>query len=169
MRLITRLRRAPARSSALTLPVGTSAPSITGRVRGVLTLPVPVEWSQRVLPAGGYVFVVSSAPSRSWVYLQGNEDVSVFFAAANEPAAGAPRSEIGLLYDGRRYHVRSLTLRESGRTLLFDVRSTEPHEPGEKHWPGVLYILLQPFVEGGAQPANPASHPNSTSDSWRPR
>jgi hypothetical protein len=160
MRLITKLRRAPARSSALVLPVLASAPSVTGRVKGVLTLPVPVEWSQRVLPAGGYVFVVSPAPSRSWVYLQGNEDASVFFAAANEPASGAPRSEIALLYDGRRYHVRSLTLRESGRTLLFDVQRAEPAEPGEKRWPGVLYVLLQPFVE---------PHPNSTSDPWRPR
>jgi hypothetical protein len=148
MRLITKLRRAPARSSALVLPVRSSGPSITGRVMGGLTLPVPVEWSQRVLPAGGYVFVVSSAPSPSWVYVRGNEGASVFFAAASEPAAGAPRSEIGLLYDGGHHHVRSLTLREAGTTLLFDVRRPEPAEQGEPRWPGVLYVLLRPLVEG---------------------
>jgi hypothetical protein len=40
------------------------------------------------------------------------------------------------------------------------VQRPEPAEPGEKRWPGVLYVLLQPFVE---------PHPNSTSDPWRPR
>jgi hypothetical protein len=148
MRLITKLRRAPTRSSALVVPVGASAPSITGRVMGMLTLPVPVEWSQCVLPAGRYVFVVSSAPSPSWVYVRGNEDASVFYAVASEPAAGASRSQIGLLYDGRHYHVRSLTLRETGTTLLFGVRRPEPAGQGEKRWPGVLYVLLQPLVEG---------------------
>jgi hypothetical protein len=136
-------------------------------VRGALNLPVPVEWSQRPLAAGRYVFVVSSAPSRSWVYVEGHEDASVFFAAANQPAP-APRSEIGLLYDGRDYHVRSLTLRETGTTLLFDVQSTEPAEPLEKRRPGVLYVLLQPFG-GTAQASHHESSPHSTSHSWRSR
>ena len=151
MRLITKLRRAPARSSALVVPVGASAPSVTGRVMGVFTLPVPVEWSQRILPAGEYAFVVSSAPSPSWVYVQGNEDISVFLAAASETAARAPRSQIGLLFDGRQYHVRSFTLRQTGTTLLFGVRRPEPAEQGEKRWSGVPYVLLRPFVEGPAQ------------------
>ena len=184
MRLITKLRRAPARSTALALHVGASAPSSAGRVSGVLILPVPVEWSRRVLPAGGYVFVVSSAMSRSRVDVRGIGEDGVFFAAASEPAPGVMRSEIGLRYDGR-YHVRSLTLREAGTTLFFDVRRPQPAGPGAKRWPGLLAVFLRPFLSGRAErrvhheplpvvsieprvAASLAEAPISTSDSWRP-
>ena len=165
MRLITKLRRAPSRSSALVVPVGASQPSITGRVMGGFTLPVPVEWSQRILPAGAYVFVVSPAGSPSWVYVRGNEELSVFYAAASVPAADARRSQIGLLHDGRHYHVRSLTLREAGTTLLFGVRMPEPAEQEENRRHGVLYVLLRPFVEDREKP----NQSLSTSDHWRHR
>ena len=147
MRLITKLRRAPARSS-LSLPVGASSPSITGRVMGVFTLPVAAEWGHRTLPAGGYVFVVASAPARSWVYVRGQDEATVFFPASIGMGAGASRSELGLSYDGRRYHVRSLALREAGTVLHFDGPGREaapPETPGPR---GVFYVLLRPFVEG---------------------
>jgi hypothetical protein len=185
MRLITKLRRAAARSSPLVLPVEASTPSVTGRTMGALTLPVPVEWSQRVLPAGAYVFVVSAAPSPSWVYVRGNDDATVFFAAGSEPAPGSPRNEVGLRYDGRRYHVRSLTLRATGTTLLFDLRPEEPAGTQEARGHGVLYVLLQPFPRDSAdgprlfrRHESSALHHRasrrrdvllSTSDPWRPR
>jgi len=178
MRLITKLRRAPARSSPLVLPVEASQPSITGRVMGALTLPVPVEWSQRVLPAGTYVFVVSSAPSPSWVYVRGDGDASVFFAAASAPAAAAPRNEIGLWYDGRHYHVRSLTLRAPRTTLLFDLGRPESAGTEAARGHGVLYVLLRPLLASRPElvstepPGVAAAAPRrslSTSDPWRTR
>lgn len=159
MRLIAKLRREPERATELVVPVRASVPSITGRVMGLLALPVPVEWSQRILPAGAYVFVASPAGSPSWVYVRGSEEASVFPAASSEPSADSPRSEIALRYDGRRYHVGSLTLREAGTTLRFDVRGSKPVGRQERRRSGVPCLPLRPLVEDLAvQPCSSNRH-----------
>jgi hypothetical protein len=143
MRMFSKLRRITARSSALVIGVAASAPSTTGRLMGGFTLPVAARWNHGTLPAGDYRFVVSPAISRAWVYVRGDDEAAVFYAASIEWAIGAPAGLLCLVYDESGYRVRSLKLHGTKKILYFDSRRpvlTPGEAPG---WPGVLYVPLK--------------------------
>jgi hypothetical protein len=148
MRMLSKLRRLTTRSSALVIGVAASAPSTTGRLMGGFTLPVAAKWNHRTLPAGAYRFVVSPAISRSWVYVRGDDEAAVFYAASIEWATGAPGGLLCLVYDDSGYRVRSLKLRDRKEILYFDSRRPVPAPHDAAGWPGVLYVPLSPVGTG---------------------
>ncbi len=76
--------------SKLVIGVAASAPSTRGRLMGGFTLPVAAKWNHRMLPAGEYKFVVSPAISRAWVYVRGDSEAAVFYAASIEWPSARP-------------------------------------------------------------------------------
>ena len=148
MRMFSKLRRITSRSSALVIGVAASAPSTTGRLMGGFTLPVAARWNHRTLPAGSYKFVVSPAFSRAWVYVRGDNEAAVFYAASIEWAIGAPAGLLCLVYDASGYHVRSLKLHGTKKILYFDSRRPVLVPPETPGWPGVLYVPLNTEAPG---------------------
>src|SRR5207249_7461408 len=118
------------------------APSTRGRLMGGFTLPVAAKWNHRMLPAGEYKFVVSPAISRAWVYVRGDGEAAVFYAASIEWAIGAPGGLLCLVYDESGYRVRSLKLRDTRKILYFDSRrpALAPGEAPDRT--GALYAPL---------------------------
>ena len=154
MHMFSNLRRITARSSALVLGVAASAPSATGRLMGGFTLPVAARWNHRVLPSGDYRFVVSPAISRASVYVRGDDEAAVFYAASIEWAIGSPSGLLCLLYDENGYRVRSLKLRDTRTILYFESRRPVLAPLDAQGWPGVLYVPLNT-----AEPGVPAIGP----------
>jgi hypothetical protein len=113
---------------------------------GSFMLPVAAEWGSRVLPAGEYTFVVPSATSPACVVVRGDRHRAVCFAASVARASGAPMNQICLVYDGSGYRVRSLKLRDAGKTLYFDIRRPEPAPLEAQRWFGFRSALLRLFA-----------------------
>lgn len=148
MRMFSKLRRITERSSAVLVGVAASAPSAAGRMMGGFTLPVTARWNHRTLPAGAYRFVVSPAIARAWVYVRGDDEAAVFYAASIEWAAGAPGGMLCLLYDDSGYRVRSLKLPDTRKIFYFDSRRQVPAPLEAQGWPGVLYVPLTTVQPG---------------------
>ena len=129
--------------SKLVIGVAASAPSTKGRLMGGFTLPVAAKWNHRMLPAGEYKFVVSPAISRAWVYVRGDGEAAVFYAASIEWAIGAPGGLLCLVYDESGYRVRSLKLRDTRKILYFDSRSPVLVSGEAPACPGVLFVPLK--------------------------
>ena len=89
--------------------------------RGKFTLPYPVRWGQKVLPAGEYQLKFRDVQARVFVVLQdakSGKDVAYLLPVTNSDAQGT--SALLIAYDGDQRVVHSLRLAELNEAFIFE-------------------------------------------------
>ncbi len=93
---------------------------------GKFTLPFETNWGSATLPAGDYIFVMSSASSDYRLYIRGEKVNAIIMAAAADEKAASGHAQLNLVDIADTETVQTFDAPELGKTFVYSA-------PTQKH------------------------------------